>query len=76
MPAELSGINPVIVEQARARAAEKNLDGWLFALEQPTYVAVMTDADSETAAARLLRSLVDARLGSRTFGRQVRQHRR
>jgi oligopeptidase A len=46
--AELSGINPVIVEQARARAAEKNLDGWLFALEQPTYVAVMNDADSET----------------------------
>jgi oligopeptidase A len=46
--AELSGINPVIVEQARARAAEKNLDGWVFALEQPTYVAVMNDADSET----------------------------
>ena len=47
-PAELSGINPVIVEQARARAGEKGLDGWLFALEQPTYVAVMTDADSES----------------------------
>jgi oligopeptidase A len=47
-PAELAGINPVIVEQARARAAEKGQDGWLFALEQPTYVAVMTDADSET----------------------------
>jgi oligopeptidase A len=47
-PAELSGINPVIVEQARARAAERGLDGWLFSLEQPTYVAVLTDADSET----------------------------
>ena len=46
-PAELAGINPVIVEQARARAVEKGLDGWLFALEQPAYVAVMTDADSE-----------------------------
>ena len=45
--AELTGINPVIVEQARARAAEKGLDGWLFALEQPAYVAVMTDADCE-----------------------------
>ncbi|HET7812246.1 MAG TPA: M3 family metallopeptidase [Steroidobacteraceae bacterium] len=44
--AELAGINPVIVEQARARAAEKGLEGWLFALEQPTYVAIMTDADS------------------------------
>src|SRR5687767_4591836 len=28
-PQELSGINPVIVEQARARAVEKNLEGWL-----------------------------------------------
>ena len=45
---ELAGINPVIVEQARVRAAEKGAPGWLFALEQPTYVAVMTDADSET----------------------------
>jgi oligopeptidase A len=44
---ELRGINEVIVEQARARAQEKNLPGWLFALEQPSYVAVMTDADSE-----------------------------
>ncbi|MEJ0085924.1 MAG: M3 family metallopeptidase [Pseudomonadota bacterium] len=46
--AELAGINPVIVEQARVRAVEKNLPGWVFALEQPTYVAVITDADSET----------------------------
>lgn len=45
--AELSGVNPVIVEQARARAQEKGLTGWLLALEQPTYVAVMTDGDSE-----------------------------
>ena len=44
---ELAGINPVIVEQARVRAVEKGQTGWLFALEQPTYVAVMTDADSE-----------------------------
>jgi oligopeptidase A len=45
---ELAGINPVIIEQARVRAAEKGMQGWLFTLEQPTYVAVMTDADSET----------------------------
>jgi len=45
---ELAGINPVIVEQARVRAVAKNLPGWLFVLEQPTYVAVITDADSET----------------------------
>ena len=44
---ELAGINLSLVEQARVRAAEKSVQGWLFALEQPTYVAVMTDADSE-----------------------------
>jgi len=45
---ELAGINLGIVEQARVRAVEKNVQGWLFALEQPAYVAVMTDAHSET----------------------------
>jgi oligopeptidase A len=55
-PAELAGINPVIVEQARARAADKGVEGWLFALEQPTYVAVLQDADS----AKLRRDFYEA----------------
>src|SRR5688572_29964008 len=42
---ELAGINSVIVDQARVRAQEKGLPGWLLSLEQPTYMAVMTDAD-------------------------------
>ncbi len=46
-PAELAGINPVIVEQARTRAAAQGVEGWVFLLEQPSYVAVMQDADSE-----------------------------
>src|SRR6188768_359759 len=46
-PAELAGINPVIVEQARARAAEQGFEGWVFLLEQPTYVALMPAAASE-----------------------------
>jgi oligopeptidase A len=44
---ELAGINATILSQARARAVEKGLPGWLLALDQPTYVAVLTDADSE-----------------------------
>ena len=55
-PAELAGVNPVIVEQARVRATGNSLDGWLFALEQPTYVAILTDADSE----RLRRDFYEA----------------
>ena len=45
--ADLAGINLGLVAQARTRATDKHLPGWLFALEQPAYVAVMTDAHSE-----------------------------
>src|SRR6185369_13499007 len=43
----LRGLNETIVEQARKRAHEKHLDGWLLTLDQPTYVAVVTDAEHE-----------------------------
>ncbi len=43
---ELEGLNEVIIEQARQRAEEKGLEGYVLALDQPTYVAVLTDAES------------------------------
>lgn len=43
---EVRGINAGILEQAAARAQEKNLAGWLFGLDQPSYVAVVTDCES------------------------------
>jgi oligopeptidase A len=46
-PGQLSGINAGIIAQARANAEAKGLDGHLFGLDQPTYVAVVTDAESE-----------------------------
>jgi oligopeptidase A len=46
--AQLKGINQSIVDQARQRAQEKGLDGHLFGLDQPSYVAVMTDGESES----------------------------
>jgi len=45
---QLTGINHSIVEQAQRRAREKSLDGYLFGLDQPTYVAVVTDAQSQS----------------------------
>src|SRR5690606_23236030 len=45
---ELRGLNDTIIEQARRRAHEQHLEGWLLTLDQPTYVAVVTDAESET----------------------------
>jgi oligopeptidase A len=43
---ELAGINEGILEQAQRRAAENGSEGWLFGLDQPSYVAVVTDAES------------------------------
>jgi oligopeptidase A len=53
---ELTGINPGILEQAERRAHEQQLRGWLFGLDQPTYVAVVTDGE----AAPLRRAFYEA----------------
>ncbi|HEY2419247.1 MAG TPA: M3 family metallopeptidase [Steroidobacteraceae bacterium] len=45
---QLAGINDGILEQAQRRAAEAGHDGWLFGLDQPTYVSVVTDAESSS----------------------------
>lgn len=44
--AELSGIPPHAVAAARQAAEEKQLKGWLFTLDAPSYIAVSTYADS------------------------------
>jgi oligopeptidase A len=43
---ELAGLNAMIIAQARERAATAGKTGWLLGLDQPTYVAVVTDARS------------------------------
>ena len=43
---QIRGLNDAIVAQAAHRAGEKGLRGWLFGLDQPTYVAVVTDCES------------------------------
>jgi oligopeptidase A len=42
----LAGLPDQLLERARATAAEKGLEGWLFKLDPPTYQSVMTHADS------------------------------
>jgi oligopeptidase A len=46
-PAQLRGLNEMLIEQAQRRAREQQRSGWLLSLDQPTYVAVVTDAESE-----------------------------
>jgi oligopeptidase A len=43
---ELAGLNAAIVARAAQRAREESLDGWLLELDQPTYAAVLKDAES------------------------------
>jgi oligopeptidase A len=43
---DLDGLNAMIVAQAKERAAAAGKSGWLLGLNQPTYVAVVTDARS------------------------------
>ena len=45
---ELRGLNEMLIEQAERRAREKNIAGWVLNLDQPTYIAVVTDAESAT----------------------------
>ena len=44
---ELDGLNATILAQARQRAEAAGKPGWVLGLEQPTYVAVVTDAHSQ-----------------------------
>jgi len=46
-PEELRGLNEMLIELAARRAQERKLSGWVLTLDQPTYVAVLTDAESE-----------------------------
>jgi oligopeptidase A len=45
--AELAGLAPNAIDRAQADAREANLPGWLFKLDQPTYMTVMTNAENE-----------------------------
>ena len=45
-PEQLAGVNADIVAQAARRAERQGVAGWVFGLDQPTYVAMVTDAKS------------------------------
>ena len=45
--AELKGLSAAVIAQAAARAKDAGQDGYLMTLDQPSYVAVMTDAESQ-----------------------------
>jgi oligopeptidase A len=55
-PAEVAGLPADVVARAAAQAADAGLTGWLLLLDQPTYMTVMSCAES----ARLRRDIYEA----------------
>ncbi len=53
---ELAGLPANALDRAAADAREANLSGWLFKLDQPTYMTVMTSAEN----AQLRRDIYEA----------------
>jgi len=54
--AELKGLPANVIDRAAADAREANQMGWLFKLDQPTYVTIMASAEDE----RLRRDIYEA----------------
>ncbi|MBS0349951.1 MAG: M3 family metallopeptidase [Proteobacteria bacterium] len=57
-PHELSGLPEIAVHAAQDAAAKKQLSGWLFNLEAPSYIAVMQHADSASLRQELYTAYV------------------
>ena len=55
-PSELAGLPPSAIDRAAADARDAGGTGWLFKLDQPTYVTVLANAQSE----RLRRDIYEA----------------
>jgi len=52
----LAGIPAATLEQAASLATAEELDGWLFKLDQPTYIAVLTHAENRDLRHRFYRA--------------------
>ncbi|MGI9329263.1 MAG: M3 family metallopeptidase, partial [Gammaproteobacteria bacterium] len=52
----LTGIPEATLEQAASAAKTEKLDGWLFKLDQPTYIAVVTHAENRDLRHRFYRA--------------------
>jgi oligopeptidase A len=54
----LAGLPPSAVEAARESAKSKNVDGWRFTLQAPSYLAVMTYMDDRETREQLYRAFM------------------
>ena len=54
--AKLAGLPPSALAAARASAEQKNIEGWRFTLQAPSYMPVMTYLDDAAARERMYRA--------------------
>ena len=54
--ASLAGLPPSAVEGARQSAKSKNMEGWRFTLQAPSYIAVMTYLDDREIREKMYRA--------------------
>ncbi len=54
----LAGLPGTIIEQAEVNAHETSQSGWLFRLDQPTYIGILTHADNRDLRYRIYRAWV------------------
>jgi len=76
--AELAGLPANAVDRAAADAREANQPGWLFKLDQPTYMTVMASAESRQLRRDIYEAWVTraSELAERRAIRQQSAHRR
>ncbi len=55
---QLTGIPDIVVETAAASARKDNREGWLFTLQAPSYIPVMTYAESRELRREMYRAYV------------------
>ncbi len=55
-PTKLTGVPSTTLEQAAAQAKAADKRGWLFGLDQPTYIAITTHADNRELRQRFYRA--------------------
>ncbi len=70
----LQGLPDSVIREARARAAARGLDGWLFTLDAPSYLPFMQHAEDRELRRRMYRAYVTrASRGRRDNGPLIRE---
>ena len=66
----VAGLPATVLEQGQANAREAGSEGWLFKLDQPTYIAIITHAENRDLRHRFYRAWTTRASDQRSDGEQ------